>query len=139
MRMLCRQFARSGEIIERLSNNDGDGNKNGKEVIVLDWHNNNFTRRSRYLYISFRPLHDYDVKLPIFMFCWGHKQTKAISDPLFFHVFMTKSKINTFTFCTNTFGQFSYISIFNYLVKETDWAEGKPCRSFLNISLHKLR
>ena len=137
--MLCRQFARSGEIIERLSNNDGDGNKNGKEVIVLDWHNNNFTRRSRYLYISFRPLHDYDVKLPIFMFYWRHKNTKGMSYALFIHVFMTKSEINTFTFCTNIFAQFSYISIFNYLVKETDWAERKPCRSFLNISLHKLR
>ena len=137
--MLCRQFARSGEIIQSLSNNDGDGNKNGKKAIGLDWQNNNFARTSRFLYIALPSLHDYDVKLPIFMFCWGHKQTKAISDPLFFHVFMTKSEINTFTFCTNTFGQFSYISILNYFAKETDWAEGMLCRSFLNISLHKLR
>ena len=43
-----------------------------------------------------------------------------MSYTLFIHVFMTKSEINTFTFCTNIFGQFSYISIFNYLVKETD-------------------
>ena len=134
--MLCRQFARSGEIIVRLSNNDGDGNKNGKNVIGFDWHNNNFERRSRYLYISLPSLHDYDVKLPIHMFYWGHKHSKGMLDPLFFHVFMTKSEINTFTFCTNIFGQFSYISILNYFVKETDWAEGKPCRRFLNISLH---
>ena len=68
MRMLCPQFAPSGEIIESLSNDDGDGNKNGKNVIGFDWHNNNFARRSLYLYISLPPLHDYDVKLPIFMF-----------------------------------------------------------------------
>ena len=36
MRMLCRQFARSGEVIESVSNDDGDGNKNGKKVIGLD-------------------------------------------------------------------------------------------------------
>ena len=41
-------------------------------------------------------------------------------DPLFFPVFMTKTEINTFTFCTNIFGQLSYISILNYLVKEAD-------------------
>ena len=36
MRMLCRQFARSGEVIESVSNDDGDGNKNGKKVIGLE-------------------------------------------------------------------------------------------------------
>ena len=68
MRMLCRQFARSGETKESVSNDDGDGNKNGKKAIGLDWHNNNFARRSRYLYISLPSLHDYDVKRPIFTF-----------------------------------------------------------------------
>ena len=137
--MLCPQFAPSGEIIESLSNDDGDSKKNGKKAMGLDWHNNNFARRSRYLYISLPPLHDYDVRRPIFLFYWGHKHTKGMSDPLFFHVFVTESEINTFTFCTNIFGQFSYISILNYFVKETDWVEGKPCRSFLNISFQKLR
>ena len=107
--MLCRQFARSGEANESISNDDGDGNKNDKKAIGLDWHNNNFARRSRYLYISLPPLHDYDVRRPIFFFYWGHKHTKGMSDPLFFHVFMTESEINTFTFCTNIFGQLSYI------------------------------
>ena len=46
-----------------------------------------------------------------------------MSDPLFVHVFMTKSEINNFTFCTNIFGQFSYISILNYLVKEPEQEE----------------
>ena len=27
-------------------NDDGDGNKNGKKAISLDWQNNNFTRAS---------------------------------------------------------------------------------------------
>ena len=43
-----------------------------------------------------------------------------MSDPLFDHVFTTESEINTFTFCTNIFGHFCYISILNYLVKETE-------------------
>ena len=32
MRMLCRQFVRSGEIIMSVTNDDGDGNKNGKKA-----------------------------------------------------------------------------------------------------------
>ena len=30
-----------------LSNDDGDGNENGKKAIVLDLQNNNFARASR--------------------------------------------------------------------------------------------
>ena len=51
-----------------VTNDDGDGNKNGKKAMGLDWHNNNLARRSRYLYISLPSLHDYDVKRPIFTF-----------------------------------------------------------------------
>ena len=32
IRMLCRQFLRSGEIIVSVTNDDGDGNKNGKKA-----------------------------------------------------------------------------------------------------------
>ena len=46
-----------------------------------------------------------------------------MSDPLFVYAFTTKSEINTFTFCTNIFGQICYISILNYLVKETEQEE----------------
>ena len=46
-----------------------------------------------------------------------------MSDPLFVYVFTTKSGINTFTFCTNIFGQICHISILNYLVKETEQKE----------------
>ena len=31
-----------------LSNDDGDGNENGKKAIGLDWQNDNFTRVSRF-------------------------------------------------------------------------------------------
>ena len=101
--MLCRQFARLGETKESVSNDDGDGNKNGKKAMGLDSHNNNFARRSRYLYISLPSLHDYNVQLPIFTFYWGPRHKKEMSDPLFVHVFMTKPEIITFTFCTNIF------------------------------------
>ena len=33
-------------IIRSLGNDDGDGNKNGKKAISLDWQNNNFARVS---------------------------------------------------------------------------------------------
>ena len=32
---------------ESLSNDDGDGNENGKKPVGLDWQNNNFARASR--------------------------------------------------------------------------------------------
>jgi len=31
-----------------LSNDDDDGNKNGKKTVGLDWQNNNFARASRF-------------------------------------------------------------------------------------------
>ena len=36
MQMLSGQFARSGEVIESVSNDDGDGNKNSKKVRGLE-------------------------------------------------------------------------------------------------------
>ena len=54
------------------SSGNGDGNKDGKKAIGLDWQNNNFARASRFfLYISLPSLHDFDVKLPNFTFCGG--------------------------------------------------------------------
>ena len=41
-----------------------------QKAIGLDWQNNNFARASRFLYISLRSVHDYDVKGPIFTFTW---------------------------------------------------------------------
>ena len=34
--------------IGSLTNNDSDGNENGKKAIALDWQNNNFARASRF-------------------------------------------------------------------------------------------
>ena len=50
---------------------------------------------------------------------------------------MTKSEINTFTFWTNIFGQFCYISILTIWLKKQ--SRRKALWSFLNIMLHKLR
>jgi len=58
-----------------LSNDDGDGNEDGKKAIGLDWQNNNFERASRFLYISLPSLYDYNVKVPNFTFCREHKTT----------------------------------------------------------------
>ena len=37
-------------ILESLSNNDSNGNEDGKKAIILDWQNNNFACASRFLY-----------------------------------------------------------------------------------------
>ena len=34
------------EMVKNLSNDDGDGNENGKKAIGLDWQNDNFARSS---------------------------------------------------------------------------------------------
>ena len=36
------------EMVKNLSNDDGDGNENGKKAIGLDRQNNNFARASRF-------------------------------------------------------------------------------------------
>ena len=48
--------------IGSLSNDDGDGNENGKKAVGLDWKNNNFAR------------HDYVVKVPNFTVCRGRER-----------------------------------------------------------------
>ena len=50
--LFCNGF--SGELFKfeaniiGRSNDDGDGNENGKKAIGLDWQNNNFARASRF-------------------------------------------------------------------------------------------
>ena len=61
--------------IGSLNNHEGDGNEDGKKAIGLDWQNNNFARASRFLYISFPSLYDYNVKVPNCTFCREHKTT----------------------------------------------------------------
>ena len=36
-------------LLWSLSNDDGDGNENGKKAMGLNWQNNNFARASRFL------------------------------------------------------------------------------------------
>ena len=38
----------SAGAIGSLTNNDSDGNENGKKAIGLDWQNDNFARASRF-------------------------------------------------------------------------------------------
>ena len=38
----------SAGAIGSLTNNDSDGNENGKKAIGLDWQNDNFARTSRF-------------------------------------------------------------------------------------------
>ena len=56
-------------MVKSSSNDDGDGNENGKKAIGLDRQNSNFVRASLFLYISLPSLHDYNVKVPKFTFC----------------------------------------------------------------------
>ena len=58
-----------------LSNDDGDGNENGKKQ------NNNFIKYDAFLYISLPSLHDYDVKLPHFTFCGGREHKTSTFFP----------------------------------------------------------
>ena len=68
-----------GSLSNDPGDSDGNGNENGRKafLIGIDWQNNNFTRASRFLYISLPSLHAYDVKLPTFKYCGGreHKTT----------------------------------------------------------------
>ena len=53
-------------LIGSLSDDDGDGNENGKKAIGLDMTSKTTTLHVHhsFLYISLPSLHDYDVKLP---------------------------------------------------------------------------
>ena len=62
------------EMVKSLSNDDGDGNENGKKAIGLDRQNSNFVRASLFLYISLPSLHDYDVKVRKCTFCRGRER-----------------------------------------------------------------
>ena len=48
-----------------LSNDDGDGNENGKKAIGLISKTTTLHVHHAFLYISLPSLHDYDVKMPI--------------------------------------------------------------------------
>ena len=65
----------SPELIGTLRSNDADGDENVKKNNRFYKQNNSFARASHFfLDISFPFLHDYDVKMPNFVFYGGRKQ-----------------------------------------------------------------
>ena len=77
VRFISENYAEGGDVIENLSNNDGDGNGNGKNAI--GWISKTTTLHVHHavLYISLPSLHNCNVKVPNFTFCRGreHKTT----------------------------------------------------------------
>ena len=67
--------------IESLSNDDVDGNENGKKAIGLISKTTTLHVHHAFLYISLPSLPDYNVKVPEFTFCRGreHKTTTFFS------------------------------------------------------------
>ena len=60
-----------------LRSGDGDGNKNVIQAIGLIRKTRTLHVHRTFLYISLTILHDYDVKMPNFMFYRGRKQAKT--------------------------------------------------------------
>ena len=74
-------FAHPRPILGSLSNDDGDGNENGKKAIGLDWQNNNFACASRF-FVPFFPVMARLQREPSnFTFCGGrdNKTTTSFS------------------------------------------------------------
>ena len=63
--------------VESFSNDDGDGNENVKKAIGLFSKTTSLLVHHAFSYISLPLLHDYDVKMPSFMFYGGRKQAKT--------------------------------------------------------------
>ena len=61
-------------IIGTLRSNDADDNENAKKTIGLISQTTTSNVHHTILYISFKFLHDYDVKMPNFAFYGGRKQ-----------------------------------------------------------------
>ena len=83
-RFLKFQLSSFPRLLGSLSNDDGDGNENGKKSTELDKQNNNFARAFHaFLYTSLPSLHDYDVEMPNFTFS-GELENKATTSVFFF-------------------------------------------------------
>ena len=67
-----------------LSNDDGDGDENGKNVVGL-MSKTTLHVRHALLYISLLSLHDYNVEMPNFTF---YGERKLTSDDEFFFFFL---------------------------------------------------
>ena len=62
-------------LLGSFSNDDGDGNQDVKKAIGLLRKTTTLHVHHAFLYISLPSLHDYDVKMPNFMFYRGSTQT----------------------------------------------------------------
>ena len=74
-------------MIGSLSNDDGDGNKNGKKAIGINWKNNNSARASRFFvhtYFLAVVAQQQREKVPDFTFCWGRAHKHETTTFLFF-------------------------------------------------------
>ena len=67
----------TGASLESLSNDNGRRQRERQKTIDLDCQNNNFAHASRFLYISWPLLYDYDVKMSNFKFCRGHEHKRT--------------------------------------------------------------
>ena len=70
-------------VLGSLSNDDANGNENGKKAIGLISKTTTLQVHHAFLYISLPSLPDYNVKVPEFTFCRGreHKTTTFFSFP----------------------------------------------------------
>ena len=64
----------SQKTIGSFSNDDGDGNENGKKTIGSISKTTTLHVHHTFLYISLPSLHDYDVKMPTFTIYGERKQ-----------------------------------------------------------------
>ena len=72
----CCNVYRAGVrcLIGSFSNDDGDGNENGKKTIGLISKTTTLHVHHTFLYISLPSLHDYDAKMPTFTIYGERKQ-----------------------------------------------------------------
>ena len=93
--------------IGSFSNDDGDGNENGKKAIGLLRKITTLLVHHTFLYISSPSLHDQDVKMPNFTFYGERKQGTTN----FFFLFLNLSPVPL----KSTPGKFAYFHIFSEL------------------------
>ena len=76
--LFCNGF--SGELFKfeaniiGRSNDDGDGNENGKKAIGLDWQNKTFARASRFFVHFLAVAARLQREVPNFTFCRGRER-----------------------------------------------------------------
>ena len=70
------------DILGSFSNDDGDGNENGKKAKSLICKNNTSARASHFFVHSLPSLHDYDVKIPILRFMLRANGRNIVRPPL---------------------------------------------------------